>query len=90
MELCKNPPDGIWQPIVHQRIEAIYHNTGFSSDAQNNDVLSDTFIKELQCVTKVGDLLNSIPEEMCYLNKKFTTIADTGNHRCWNGRALGS
>ena len=51
--------------------------------------LVEAFDRELQCMEKIGSLLRTIPEKMCYQSKQYDTIADSGNDRCWLGSRMG-
>lgn len=76
------------RPIVRPQLSSLSSTVSPTSEQDNS--LSDAFEMELQCVGSVGSLLNTIPDEMCYLNKDYKTVADTGNRICWTGRSLGS
>ena len=57
---------------------------------QEEDRLMAAFNQELGCMEDIGALLGNAPELMCYLSKDYSTIADTGNHRCWTGSRMGT
>lgn len=76
------------RPIVHPQLSSL--SSFVSSTSVQDNPLNDAFETEMECVSTVGSFLDTIPDEICFLNKDYETVADAGNRICWTGRSLGS
>ena len=47
------------------------------------DPLSQAFSVELRCLDVFADVMNTIPEELCYLGK--SKLSASNNINCWSG-----
>ena len=75
------------RPILHPQLSSL--SSSVSPTSEQNNPLNDAFEMEMECVGTVGSFLDTIPDEMCYLNKDYKTVADAGNRMCWTGQSFG-